>query len=544
MVSLHVRSNYSLLEGVITLDDLIMAAKNAGLSHVALTDRNGIYGTIQFYKKAAEEGLKPVIGALIDEPSDPATYAIMIAANRKGYSDICRIITSRKLKEDFSLFTLLKNRFENIHIITPSAKLLKEAGPADNIYAELIATGGKNQRTRDLYDFAVNNGFKYVPTAPVFFLRQEDYLLHRVVTAIKNRSTLASLTENELAPESYRWHDALYLRKIWGKIPGALKHLNHILNNSDVDLELGRLKFPEYPLPKDETAFSMLWRLSFEGLTKRYRNITTEIINRLKYELEVISELGFCDYFLVVWDIVTEAKRRGMMLLGRGSAGNSLVSYCLGFTEVDPIKYNLYFERFLNKSRSSPPDIDLDFSWRERDEIVKYVFDKYGYDRVAMISTTVTFRARSAFRETAKVFGIPESEVSEYSKFIPWTDARNLPNLPQMFPEAKNLKFDTEPWKSIVSIAARLSAFPRHLSIHPGGIIIAPNPVTDYCALEFASNKGLGLIITQPDMYPIEDLGLVKIDLLSQRSLGVLRDAVGQIDASHTAGSNDVMMAG
>ncbi len=168
---------------------------------------------------------------------------------------------------------------------------------------------------------------------------------------------------------------------------------------------------------------------------------------------------------------------------------------------------------------------------KERDQIIRYVFEKYGYDKVAMISTTVTFRARSAFREVAKVFGISESEISKYSKFIPWTNARNLPDLKEKFPEAKSLDFKDEPWKSIVGVASRLAGFPRHLSIHPSGIIITANPITNYVALEYAKNKGLGLIITQPDMYPIEDLGLIKIDLLSQRSLGVLKDTMKQINS-------------
>ncbi len=240
--------------------------------------------------------------------------------------------------------------------------------------------------------------------------------------------------------------------------------------------------------------------------------------------------LDLSDYFLIVWDIVNEAKRRGMMLIGRGSAGNSLVAYCLGFTQIDPIKQNLFFERFMNSARKSPPDIDIDFSWKERDEIVKYVFEKYGYDRVAMISTTITFRARSAFRETAKAFGISEREISKYSKMIPWTNAENLPNISVKFPESRGLGFDKEPWKTIVNLASKIANFPRHLSIHPSGIVITPSKITDYCALEYAKNKGLGLIITQPDMYSLEDLGLVKIDLLSQRSLGVLRDTMDVIN--------------
>jgi DNA polymerase III alpha subunit len=249
----------------------------------------------------------------------------------------------------------------------------------------------------------------------------------------------------------------------------------------------------------------------------------------LNKELEVIKDQNLLDYFLIVWDIVNEAKKRGMMLIGRGSAGNSLVAYCLGFTQIDPIKHNLFFERFMNKARKSPPDIDIDFSWKERDEIVKYVFEKYGYDRVAMISTTITFRARSAFRETAKAFGISEREISKYSKLIPWTNAANLLNITEKFPESRSLGFNKEPWKTIVDLASKIGNFPRHLSIHPSGIIITPNRITDYCALEYAKNKGLGLIITQPDMYSLEDLGLIKIDLLSQKSLGVLRDTMDML---------------
>jgi len=239
--------------------------------------------------------------------------------------------------------------------------------------------------------------------------------------------------------------------------------------------------------------------------------------------------MNFTEYFLIVWDIVREAKKRGMMIIGRGSAANSIVAYCLGLTQVDPIELNLYFERFMNKARSSPPDVDIDFSWKERDEIIKYIFEEYGYEKVAMISTTVTFRARSAFREVAKAYGLTNEEISKFSKRIPWTNAANLPNLAKLFPESKKLNFNLEPWKSIVSLASKIAGFPRHLSIHPGGIVIAPKKITNFVALEYAKNKGLGLIITQPDMYSIEDIGLIKIDILSQRSLGVLRDTMESI---------------
>ncbi len=342
---------------------------------------------------------------------------------------------------------------------------------------------------------------------------------------------LDNLSKKEVVDREFYFKNISGTEKVYQKIPEAVQNSEFIAENCNVDLRLSEYKFPSFSSSED--SFALLWEKCFQGLNKRYSPLTKDAVDRLNMELQVIKEMNFTDYFLVVWDIVNEAKKRGMVTIGRGSAANSIVSYCLGITEVDPIKYNLYFERFLNKGRSSPPDIDIDFSWKERDEIVKYVFEKYGYENVAMISTTVTFRARSAFREIAKVYGFTNDEISKYSKFIPWTDARNLLHLSEMFPESKSLNFKIEPWKSIVSLASRLAGFPRHLSIHPGGIIITPKPITNYTALEYAKNKGLGLIITQPDMYSVEELGLVKIDLLSQRSLGVLRDTMDTIQKNN-----------
>ncbi|MDZ7767190.1 MAG: hypothetical protein U5K00_22720 [Melioribacteraceae bacterium] len=336
--------------------------------------------------------------------------------------------------------------------------------------------------------------------------------------------------EKELVDEEFYLKTSGELQHDWQALPEAISNAEKIADQCNVNLEFGKHKFPVYSLSAGETSFSYLWKIAFRGLENRYKPITEQAVKRLQNELEVIDEMGFSDYFLIVWDIIREAKNRGMLHVGRGSAANSLVSYCLGFTEVDPLKHNFYFERFLNRGRATPPDVDLDFSWKERDEIIKYVFDKYGYDHVAMISTTVTFRARSAFREVAKAFGIPQSEISTYSKFIPWTSAKNLSNLSEKFPEARSINFENEPWKSIINIAERLSRYPRHLSIHPSGIVITQEPITNYLAVEYAKNKGLGLIVTQPDMYPIEDYGLIKIDLLSQRSLGVFKDVMNKIN--------------
>ena len=556
---LHIHSNYSLLEGVITLDEIIEKAVNYNLPAIALTDTNGMYGLISFYKKALEKNIKPILGTYIDEPernSHPEfisgskavkslkqaqgdkmkIYALFLAKNFDGYSDICRIITARKLKEylpdgkaGFSLFKLLQNEFPNLFIITNSIELLQSIPNYENIYAELIITDSHKFNSRKLFEAAKTKNIKYVISNPVYFSEPEDYLLHRVVTAIKKRGTFENLDENDLVDKEFYFKPPSSFDYLKKKIPEAFANLNFIVNECNVDLGLGKYKVPQFLAVKDHPPFTLLWKYTHEGLQKRYGKAAKSIQSRLEEELQVIYDLRLSDYFLIVHDIYLEAKRRGMMTLTRGSAANSLVCYCLGLTEVDPVKHNFYFTRFLNKSRSSLPDIDIDFNWKERDEIVQYVFKKYGYSRVAFISTHITIKARSAFRETAKVFGFSDEEISKLSRYIPWTDARNLPEISKHFPESRSLNFDDEPWKSIINIAARLANFPRHLSIHPGGIIITPQPITTYTAVEFAKNKGVGLIITQPDMYGVEDMGLVKIDLLSQRSLGVMRDSIQQI---------------
>jgi DNA polymerase III alpha subunit len=546
VIPLNVHSNYSLLQGIITIDELVDKAAEYNLEAIALTDTNSMAGLISFFKKAMEAGIKPILGTHIDEPDNKNDYALFLAKNIEGYADICKIITSRKLKTDFSLTALLQNYFPNLFIIIHSHSLLCRVPPYDNIFAELIISNEKRKReSRQLYKSALARNIKVVASNPVYFSFPEQYLLHKIVSSIKQRKMLSTIGADELTDAEFYFKNPSFLYKEWSRIPSAIENIYYIVENCNVDLKTGQYKFPTMPGLIDESSFSMLWRLTHQGLERRYKKITPEIRARLERELGVINDLSLADYFLIVWDIVREAKGRGMLTIGRGSAANSIVSYSLGFTDVDPIEQNFYFERFLNKSRSSPPDIDVDFSWKDRDEIMKYVFDKYGYDKVAMISTHVTYRARSAFRETAKVFGIAEREINKQSKFIPWTDAKNLPRLSHLFPEARSLKFDEEPWKSIAEAATQLANFPRHLSIHPSGIIISPKIITDYTALEYAKNKGLGIIVTQPDMYSIEDLGLLKIDLLSQRSLGVLRDTLNiiyRIQRKKSTGKVNIIM--
>ncbi len=540
MFTLHAHSNYSFLEGTIEIPELVSFARRCSAPYVVLTDKNGMHGLIRFAKEAEEAGIKPVLGSYIDDPANSSEFVLLLAKNNDGYSELCKIITSRKLNENFSLEEMLGKISPNLFVLTSSLELLKKIPLSgtlkENLFVELIVTKKQKSKTRELYNFARARGLKITATYPAYFLKREDFLLHKVATAIRLNKTLGTLAPEDTVDEEYWLKSPSELNEVWRGLPEAVWNADYIAKNCNVNLRLGEYKYPVFPLPPEETAFSFLWKVAFRGLEEKYHPITERAVKRLQYELEVIDELGFSDYFLIVWDIVREAKQRNMMVIGRGSAANSLTAYCLGITQVDPLKHNLYFERFLNRGRTSPPDIDLDFSWKERDEIVRYVFEKYGYDKVAMISTTVTFRARSAFREVAKVFGFSDAEISKYSKFIPWTSARNLPEIANKFPETKHLVFREEPWKTIVEIASRFAGFPRHQSIHPGGIVITNEAITNYLALEFATNKGLGLIVTQPDMYSVEDLGLIKIDLLSQRSLGVLKDTLEMLAVNREKG--------
>ena len=531
---LNNHSYYSFLNSTISPNDLVEYAVQSSLNSIALTDQNGMHGLIPFAKAAHEKRIKPILGAQITENESIDDYLLLLAKNNQGYSELCKIITNQKLDEKFVFEDIFKIGCSNLFILSSSENLVRRFHQKELInsdfFVELYSTKRSKKKIRSLYNFSKELNLKIVATNPAYFKTIDEHLLHRAITAVRKNKVIINLNDDEIIDQEFHLPDYNNFLSKWKSLPESLENAEFISQNCNVDLRLGEYKYPKYDLPKEETSTSMLWNICHEGLKQKYNPVTEKARARLESELLVIDQLGFSDYFLIVWDIVKTAHQKRMMTIGRGSAANSIVSYCLNLTQVDPIEHNLYFERFLNKGRSNPPDVDLDFSWKERDEIIRYVFEKYGYERVAMISTTVTFKARSAFREIAKAFGISDNEISTYSKFIPWTSAKNLIKLAEKYPESKDLDFSIEPWKSIIELASQIADFPRHLSIHPGGIVITEKPITNYTALEYAKNKGIGLIVTQPNMYSIEELGLVKIDLLSQRSLGVLRDTMDSIE--------------
>lgn len=419
-INLHTHSNYSFLNGAIKIEELVKYAKDFNMPAIALTDTNGMYGLIDFAKLAHDEGIKPILGTYVDDPQNPELNTILLARNREGYSTLCKVITQRQLNENFSLLQvisdyLLSNR-KSLFVITSSLELLRmlksKLGQLhyDDLFIEIFAVKKSEPRfqkikrkAKELFDFAQENQIPIVASNPVYFPKKDDFILHKVLVAIKFNTTLSHIDylinqnlNNEIyqekshhldqrksknkfsalndigqkilqtiATEENYFKSSDEMMNLWKALPEAIENTRRIADACNVDLELGKYKHPKFPLPKGETSFSYLWKIAFRGLEEKYKPITQQAINRLQEELNVIEQLGFADYFLIVWDIAQQAKRMNMMMLGRGSAANSIVAYCLGLTQIDPLKHNLYFERFLNLGRASPPDIDLDFPGRK-----------------------------------------------------------------------------------------------------------------------------------------------------------------------------------
>ncbi len=366
-----------------------------------------------------------------------------------------------------------------------------------------------------------------VATNNVHFLRPEEHLHHRAVNAIRTGSLLTTVAPPDITSPEAWFKPAAEMQRLFPDHPELLRATLEIAERCNLQLELGKLIFPEFPVPPDESPFSYLWKLTFEGARKRYRPLRPEVLSRLTHELEVIEKLSLAPYFLLVWDIVEEANRRGIPAVARGSAASSMVTYCLGISCVCPLRWGLYFERFLNVQRGDCPDIDIDICGARRDELLDYVYARWGAEHVAMIGSFITMHARLAVREVAKVFGVPPGEVNHFTKRLPHRPVRELLDAMQNLPECRDLPVQEEPWKTILQVALRLDDAPRHLGIHPCGTVISAKPLTNLVPLERATK---GIVVTQYDMNAIEALGLIKMDLLGQRGLTTMSLALDNIE--------------
>lgn len=549
-VHLHCHTNYSLLEGASRIEDLIQTAREAGMDALAITDTNGMYGVVPFFKTAREKGIRPIIGVEIIEKKEEieraekkedrfCSSAVLLARDNIGYAKICEIVTEKALSDRFSLAEALIRRKhgirEQIFVLTHDLSLLSLLAPhmgKETLFIELIRfdTAESRNQVRELVATSKELDLGLVATNDVHFAKPEGHRIHKVLRAIDLNTTLSMLPFPEItSPEAFLKSD-MQMRTLFEEIPEAIENARRIAENCSFEFDIRNFSFPKFPLPEGETPFSYLWKLCFKGISKRYNPLTPKVLERLKYEISVIEALGFTEYFIIVNDIANHARKAGIPLIGRGSAANSIVSYLLGITNVDPLEHDLYFERFLNPERKSPPDIDLDFCWRQRDDVLDYVYKKYGNEHVAMISTHVTFAWRSSIREVAKVMGIPQGEIGKFTKKIPHWGVHSIEETVKKIPECRNLPIHREPFKSVIGIAKKIEGYPRHLSVHAGGIVIGKELLTKHLPLEKASK---GIVVTQFDMFSVEDVGLVKIDLLCQRSLSVREDTLKEVKKNY-----------
>jgi DNA polymerase III alpha subunit len=519
MIHLHIHSYFSMLSGTARPRQLIDRAIALGMPALALTDHSGLYGGIEFYKACREAGVKPILGADLEARDG---RAVVLARNIDGYTALCRLITAFHEEPDFSLEQGLARDCRNLFILVPDADLLsrlaslnRSADPSLPPFWALVerfdSAQSRNQ-SRQLIETAHALSVPLVAGNDVHFLEREHYRYHVILRAIGENRTLdpddlegeppaiARLAEREAwfkSPEA--------MVEIFSDLPQAIEATGRIAAACQLELPLGRIEYPSYPLPGDETAYSWLWKLCFEGARQRYQPLTPRVTQRLNYELSVIEEMHLAAYFLIVWDIVRFCREQRIPCVGRGSAADSLVSYVLGITHGCPIEHDLYFERFLNPERQGAPDIDLDLCWRRRDEVLDYVYRTYSQERVAMIATHATFCARGALRETAKVFGLPEGEINALTRHVPhYGSVKSLEHERDRLPETRGLRFHERLYERLWDAAKFIDGLPRHIGTHACGIVVSPRPLADRAPLQIAPK---GLQVTQYEMHAVEAWG-------------------------------------
>ncbi len=590
-VHLHCHSHYSFLRATASPGELVAAAVREGMPAVALTDADGLYAAIPFYQAAREAGIQPILGAVlpVGDGEGENFPLLLLAANAEGYANLCRLTTRRQLDEHALAWSLLDTHRDGLialyapdsssaglkpgttsatkrGAVARSATILgtsSQSGPCSAAFQGGIATSANEISERDAqsaragrlkeifgenfyleaHHFPASGhanlrvaqalgralGVPLVATNNVHFLAPEEFLHHRVVNAIRAGRLVSRIAPPEIADAEAWFKPAEAMRRAFADFPEALRATIEIAERIQLKLDLGRLILPSFPVPEGETPFSYLWELCFRGARKRYHPPGRDVIARLTRELEVIDRLGLAPYFLLVWDIVREARRRGIPAAGRGSAASSMVSYCLGISRVCPLRWGLYFERFLNEQRGDCPDIDLDLCGARRDEMLDYVYRRWGAAHVAMIGSFVTMHARLAVREVAKAFGVAPGEVNHFTRRLPHRPVREIRQAIRVLPQCRALPAEEEPWRTILAVAERLDETPRHMGIHPCGTVIAPGALSALVPLEKATK---GIVVTQYDMNAVEALGLVKMDLLGQRGLTTVSLALTNIERS------------
>jgi error-prone DNA polymerase len=526
MVHLHVHSDFSPMRGASSISALTAAVRVHGGTAVALTDTNGLYGSIRFVEEARQAGLRPILGT---ELVTDGHRAVLLAKTPEGYANLCRTLSARHCDVSFNFIETVARHRAGLIILTDDERAIQawSQDSSQDLYVEL--TPGPSMH--DALALSRRRHLPPVATNRVHFIRPHEFSVHRLLRTIALNTTLSRLpAEACCAPTQWLMPPAA-MRARFPHIPEAIENTVRIADTCHTDWSFREAIFPTFGSLSNNEAFTLLREKSYAGARKRYGTISPEIRRRLEHELALISRKGFAHYFLIVDEIVRQAPRT----CGRGSVAASIVSYCLEITHVDPIRHKLFFERFLNPGRNDPPDIDIDFPWDKRDEIIQWVFDHYGTRRAAMVANQNTLGLRAALREVAKVHGIPSAEIGRVSSLImrrkEFLEFDEAPTA-RMWADRLSTELRlAEPWPLIIRSAVQVQNHFRHLSVHCGGVVIVPDEIRRYVPVEIAA-KGVPVIQWEKDQ--TEDAGLVKIDLLGNRSLAVIRDALAAI--AHNTG--------
>ncbi len=571
---LHVHTEYSLLDGSSKIKELVARAKELGMDSLAITDHGVMYGVIDFYRAAKDAGIKPIIGCEIyvspgsrfeketGHNEDRYYHLVLLAENDKGYHNLMKIV-SKGFTEGYYYkprvdYEVLEQYSEGI--IALSACLAGEVQKylARNMYDEACKSAlryqkifGKGNFFLELQDHGIDMqkkvnmdllrmssglGIELVATNDIHYIYDTDYEAHDILLCIQTGKKVMDEDRMRYEGGQYYLKSEEEMRALFPYALQAIDNTAKIAARCNVEIEFGVRKLPKYQVPKEfwdseeeegEASWRYLHHLCYEGLNRRYGSEKPELTERLDYELSVIRNMGFIDYFLIVWDFINYAKTNGIMVgPGRGSAAGSIVAYTLAITDIDPLKYDLLFERFLNPERVSMPDIDVDFCYERRGEVIDYVVSKYGKHNVAQIVTFGTLAAKGVIRDVGRVLDMPYAQVDAIAKMIPKELNITIDKALKMNPLLKKEYDENSQIKYLIDMSKRLEGLPRHTSMHAAGVLISQKAVDEYVPLSRSSD---GTITTQYIMTTLEELGLLKMDFLGLRTLTVIQDAVNLV---------------
>ena len=560
---LHVHTEFSLLDGSNKIKECVSRVKELGMNSVAITDHGVMFGVIDFYRAAKAAGVKPILGCevyvapgsrfdkeAVGNNDDRYYHLVLLAENETGYYNLMKIV-SRGFTEGYYYkprvdMELLEQYHEGIIALSAclagevqknilrgmygeakaAACRYKDIFGEGNFFLELQDHGMEEQKlvNQSLLRMSQETGIELVATNDIHYTYADDVKPHDILLCIQTGKKLADEDRMRYEGGQYYIKSEEEMRKLFPYAQEAIDNTQKIADRCNVEIVFGEKKLPKYDVPDGFTSWEYLNKLCYEGLERRYPGDDPKIRERLEYELSVIKRMGYVDYFLIVWDFIKYARDHGISVgPGRGSAAGSIVSYCLGITSIDPLRYQLLFERFLNPERVSMPDIDVDFCFERRQEVIDYVVRKYGTDRVVQIVTFGTMAARGVIRDVGRVMDLPYAFVDGIAKMIPKELNITLGKALQSSPDFKKA-YDNDPQvKELIDMSMRLEGLPRHTSMHAAGVVISQKAVEEYVPLSVGSD---GSVVTQFTMTTLEELGLLKMDFLGLRTLTVIQDAV------------------